>query len=214
MTKKSYVFSDISFKILNEIAEFDQIQSQEVFKEWFDFKYEINKFNEEILRNLIKNNFYYIDFYSELQLSLHFNIPLLNRINFYGDNYREWFQEEIKGIINGHELKGNLDFMIASGKKNPERPYFFIQEFKKSSSLSKHPRGQLFAQMAVAIENNKINKMRGAYNIGRFWFFIVIEKINASKYKYHESKAFDSLDIEHLKQIFVILKAVKHKYCK
>ncbi len=72
--------------------------------------------------------------------------------------------------------------------------------------------GQLLAQMAVAIENNKGKEMRGAYNIGRFWFFVVLEKIGESKYQYHESESFDALKINDLKKIFINLKAVKHKY--
>ncbi|OQX98981.1 MAG: hypothetical protein B6I24_03890 [Bacteroidetes bacterium 4572_128] len=214
MEKKSYIFSEISFKILNEIAYFDQVWSREIFKEWFNFQYEINEYDEKFLKELIKINEYRMDFYSELQLSLHFISPFLSRVGLNTKYFSSWFETKLQGIINGYKLKGNLDFMLASGKLKPEIPYFFIQEFKKSAPIPKHPRGQLFAQMAVAIENNKINKIRGAYNIGRFWFFVVLEKIGVSKYQYHESKAFDSLDIEHLKQIFIILKSVKHKYCK
>ncbi len=139
---------------------------------------------------------------------------LIKIFDFYGENYREWFQEKISASINNNKLKGILDFMVASGTDEPEKPYFFIQEFKKSAPIPKHPIGQLLAQMAVAIENNKTINMRGAYNIGRFWFFVVLEKIDASKYQYHESESFDVLKINDLKKIFKILKAVKHKYCK
>ncbi len=213
MEKKSYIFSEISFKILNEIADFKQVRNREIFKEWFNFKYEINEYDKEFLKKLIIKNEFNIDFYSERQLSGHFIIPILNRVDFYGENYREWFEAEIQGIINGHKLNGNLDFMIASGELKPEKPFFFIQEFKKSAPIPKHPRGQLLAQMAVAIENNQGKKMRGIYNIGKYWNFVVLEKIGEFKYQYHESESFDALKINDLKQIFIILKSVKHKYC-
>ena len=213
--EKNYIkFSDISYKILKEIIEIKQVRSREIFNEWFNFKFEVNKYDEKFLIRLIKLNEYNIDFYNEYQLFAHFINPILKLVDFYGENYREWFQEKISASINNNKLKGILDFMVASGTDEPEKPYFFIQEFKKSAPIPKHPIGQLLAQMAVAIENNKTINMRGAYNIGRFWFFVVLEKIDASKYQYHESESFDVLKINDLKKIFKILKAVKHKYCK
>ncbi len=139
---------------------------------------------------------------------------MLNRVYFYGENYREWFQPKISGIVNGYELSGNLDYMVADGTEEPETPYFFIHEFKKSVPIPKHPKGQLFAQMIVAIENNKTKEMRGAYNIDKWWTFVVIEKISTWKYKYHESEYFNCLKITELKQIYTNLQAVKSKYCK
>ncbi len=64
------------------------------------------------------------------------------------------------------------------------------------------------------MENNKVNQMKGAYNIGRIWAFIIMDKYENGKYKYHESEFFNSCKIDELKQIYINLKAVKHKYCK
>ena len=215
MEKKLYIFSDISYEILKKkILNIVQVRNENIFHDWFNFDCKIDKSNEKFLTNLIVNNKYNIDFYSEFQLQLYFIIPLLHKIYFYGNNYREWFQEEISAVINNNKLKGVLDFMVASGTDEPEKPYFFIQEFKKSAPIPKHPRGQLLAQMACAIEKNKTINMRGAYNIGKYWNFVVLEKISPSKYQYHESESFDVLKINDLKKIFKILKAVKHKYCK
>ncbi|OQY00062.1 MAG: hypothetical protein B6I24_00660 [Bacteroidetes bacterium 4572_128] len=210
--KKEYKFSEITYKILKEISNFDQVRSQDIFEEWFNFHYEIDVSDKKYLKGLIEANRYNISDYIEYQLLAHFISPLLHKVYFYGKNFREWFQPELSGIVNGKILKGKPDFMVASGKREPKKPFFFLQEFKKQSANS-DPLSQLTAQMAVAMEINKSKEIKGAYNIGRFWFFIVLEKINDKKYQYHESKAFDCLDYEHLKQIFINLKAVKHKYC-
>ncbi len=208
--KKNYIFSEIDYKLLKEIIDIKQIRSQKIFNEWFNFDYVINKSEEEHLIKLIEANRYNLDSYIESQLISHFISPFLNKVYFYGKNYREWYQTEISAFIKEIKITGILDFMVASGTEEPEIPYFFITEFKKSAPIQKHPKGQLLAQMAVAIENNKLNKMNGAYNIGRFWFFVVLENFDG-KYKYHESKSFDCLDLEHLKQIFINLKFIKHK---
>ncbi len=68
-------------------------------------------------------------------------------------------------------------------------------------------------EMAVAIELNKKKLIRGVYNIGKAWTFVILEKLSEGKYKYYESKSLDSSDLAHLKQIFINLQAVKHKYC-
>ncbi len=213
-TKKSYIFSDISYKELKKITDIKQVRSQDIFETWFSFKHEISGADEEFLQKLINANRYNIDYYSEFQLQLHFFSPLINRVYFYCDNYREWFQPSLSGIINGHKISGNLDFMVASGTEEPEIPYFFIQEFKKSIPIPKHPKGQLLAQIMVAMENNKTKQMKGAYNIGKSWTFVILEKITQDKYQYHESEGFDCLKFRDLKQIYINLQAVKFMYCK
>ncbi len=212
--KKSYVFSEINYDILYEITGFQLVRDRSIFKEWFDFEFDIDKYDEDFLIKLIKANEYNINDYLEKQLLGHFISPLLNRVYFYSDSFREWFQPEISGTINGYKISGRLDFMVASGIRRPETPYFFIQEFKRSIPRSKSPLEQLLAQMAVAMENNKTKQMRGAYNIGKLWAFVIIKKLKDDKYEYYESESFNCIKIKELKKIYVYLQAVKHKYCK
>ncbi len=61
---------------------------------------------------------------------------------------------EIYGIVNGKILKGKPDFMIASGTREPEKPFFFLQEFKKQITNS-DPLSQLISQMTLAMEISK-----------------------------------------------------------
>ena len=210
---ETYKFSEITYKILKKIVDCDLVKNQEIFKEWFNFKFEINKLDEEFLIKLIDANRYNIRDYLEYQLFGHFISPLLNRVYFYGENYRQWFQPELSGIVNGKKLYGKPDFMVASGVIEPKKPYFFIQEFKKEK-INSDPLRQVLAEMTVAIEINKNKKNFGAYNIGKLWAFIILEKLSEGKYQYYESESFDCLKINDLKQIYINLQAVKHKYYK
>ena len=211
--QKSYNFSEITYKVLKEIIDIQLVRDRAIFNDWFNFKFEVIKLDEEYLMKLIKLNEYNIADYTEYQLLAHFISPLLNKVYFLGNNFREWYQPEISGIVNGKKLSGKPDFMVASGNMDPQNPFFFLQEFKKQKTDS-DPLRQLLAQMTVAIETNKTKQMRGAYNIGKLWTFVIIEKIADGKYQYYESKSFNCLDLEHLKQIYINLQAVKHKYCK
>ncbi len=125
----------------------------------------------------------------------------------------DWYDGSLSGMVNGVEIKGFADFMVATGFDEAQKPYFFIQEFKPSVP-DRNPEVQLLAELLVAVEKNKTILMRGGYIIGQYWKFVILEKIGENQFEYFVSKSFDSLDLPDLKQIYVILQAVKHKYCQ
>ncbi len=211
--QKSYKFSEITYRKLKEIANFQLVPDRTIFIKWFDFEFDVNSSDEKYLIKLIKLNEYNISDYDEYQLLAHFISPLLNRVYFLGNNFREWYQPEISGTVNGKKLYGRPDFMVASGITEPEIPFFFIQKFKRQKTNS-DPLRQVLAQMATAIEINKKKEMTGAYNIGKWWTFVILKKLSEDKYQYYESESFDCLKIEDLKKIYKNLQIVKHKYCK
>ncbi len=91
--QKIYNFSEINIKILKEISHFDQVRKQDIFEEWFNFNYKIDKLDEKFLVELIEANRYNISDYIEYQLFGHFISPLLHKIYFYTKNFREWYQQ-------------------------------------------------------------------------------------------------------------------------
>ena len=208
-----YKLSEIDYEILIKIADFKLMKDWSVFDEWFNYKHKISENDLKFLIKLVESHKYNLGYYTERQLQAQFISPLLSNVNFITDTYRSWFEYEISGIINNYKLIGFPDFMVATGERKPHKPYFFIQEFKKQLTKS-NPLEQLLAEMAVALEINNKNKLYGVYNIGKWWTFIILEKITKDKYQYYESKSFDCIEINDLKQIYINLQAVKHKYCK
>jgi hypothetical protein len=210
---KSYNFSNVKFSDLEEIVSIKVVDNDAKFDEWFETPYQVKE--EEIIffKNLIQKHKNRIAFYMEENLKAKYIIPILNLVDFIVEPVSDWYDTVLSGTVNGVELKGFTDFMVASGTENPKKPYFFIQEFKPSIP-DKDPRVQLLAELLVATEKNKTTIMRGGYIIGQFWKFVILEKIGENQYEYFVSKAFDSLDLDDLQQIYVILQAVKHKYCK
>ena len=83
--------------------------------------------------------------------------------------------------------------MLAKGTFSPKEPYFFIQEYKQSYAIG-NTEFQILAEMIAALEINKKNVMNGAFVEENDWFFITLE-------------------IEHLKQIYINLQAVKKLFC-
>ncbi len=211
--KGSYNFSDINYKILRKITNITLEDRGNKFDEWFNYPHKLIKEEEDFLQNLINKEQKYFQYYKEEMQKAKFIIPLLNKVDFAIKDFKDWYDYNISAVINGYKLSGRTDFMVASGTIEPEKPYFFIQEFKKSKTNS-NPDFQVLAEMAVALKINNSNVMRGVYNIGQNWKFLIFEKTKEGKYQYYESKNFDCLEIDHLKQIYINLQAVKYEYCK
>ena len=209
----SYTFSKMTYKILRKVTNIIKKRPEKIFDEWFNYNYKIKPDEEDFLSELIHEEGMYLQNYNEELLKACFIIPLLNKVKFKTENFRDWYSYEISAIVNGYELSGKPDFMVATGTIEPGKPYFFFQEFKKSRTTS-NPDYQVLSEMAVAMEINKTNILRGVYNIGKWWTFVILKKLNKDKYEYYESSSFDSLKINELKQIYINLQAVKHKYCK
>ena len=213
MKNKSYNFSAIRFSDLEKLVIIKPKRNFLKFQEWFEYDYVLTEFESAFLENLIDKHFILLTSYFEDTLKAKFIIPILNQVDFSAEHFHDWYHASLSGILNGVEIKGFADYIVATGTREPNKPYFFIQEFKPSIP-DKDPEVQLLAEMLVTIEKNSTNIMRGGYIIGQLWKFVIVEKIAENQFEYFVSKSFDSLDLEDLKEIYVILQAVKYKYCK
>ena len=210
---KSYNFSNVRYSQLEEIVDISIGKKLSKFDEWFETPYQIKEQDVIFFNNLIEKHRTRMSFYMEEDLKAKFIIPILNLVDFVVAPVSDWYDATLSGTLNGVEFRGFADFMVATGTDQAKKPYFFIQEFKPSAP-DKNPEIQLLAELLVATEKNKTTIMRGGYIIGQYWKFVILEKIVENKFEYVVSKSFDSLDLEDLKQIYVILQAVKHKYCR
>jgi hypothetical protein len=142
--------------------------------------------------------------WNEWELKGKFIFPLLLAVNFDEEQYRAFIERDISVDIDGDSLSGTVDFIVASGKRYPKKPYFFIHEFKKEHDSSGDPLGQLLIAMVAAQKlNNDSKPIYGCYVMGRFWFFVILEEL-----EYSTSLAFDATKDE-IKAIFGILKNTK-----
>ena len=210
---KSYNFSTIKFIELEEIVAIRLTPNLSKFDDWFSYNYKLSRKESLFLKELIDKHFFLLASYLEDTLKIKFIGPILNQVDFTADYVHDWYHASLGGEVNGVEIKGFADYMVATGMQEPRKPYFFIQEFKPSIP-DRNPEVQLLAELLVTIEKNQTTIMRGGYIIGQFWKFVILEKIGENQFEYFVSPAFDALKLPDLKQIYVILQAVKHKYCQ
>ncbi|GAK49448.1 hypothetical protein U14_00670 [Candidatus Moduliflexus flocculans] len=209
---KMLSFSHVTFADLQKLVNIRQVVNDAAFGDWFGYAYPLNPTERQLLAALVEEHRPFMLSYSEDELKMKFLAPLLNAVHFHENGIRDWYQRPLKATINQVTLNGYVDFMVAKGVEEPEYPYFFIQEFKKTK-IEQDPKNQLLAEMLVAIETNQTNIMRGAFIIGQHWQFMMLVKTFSNTYEYMVSKSFDSAWLEELLQIYTNLQAVKALFC-
>ncbi len=212
--KEIISFGFINLKKLNKIVNIQRVINDKKFDEWFNYNYKISEEENKFLKYLINSRKLYLPYYNEQKLSMKFIAPILNKVDFCFANIQDWYSSEISCELNGFLLKGKPYLMVATGIETPEKPYFFLQEYKKSINSKGNPEFQVLAAMITAIELNKNNKIIGSFVIGQYWKFIILEKIEIEKYEYFVSESFDSLKLNDLKKIYNNLQSLKFLYCK
>lgn len=207
-----YYFSKITDIELRSLVHIKQNFSNNVFDSWFSDQSTLKKDDIAFLTELLEKEFNFIRIYKEEDLKVKFIAPILNRIDFrdMSREIRDFYEEKITYQADKFIFTGTTDFLISKGLEYSEKPYFFIQEFKKGKESS-YPEAQLLAEIIAGIELNKCTIMKGAYIVGAIWTFVIVKKLAEHTYQFFISVNFDSTKIEDLKGIYRNLLFVKNE---
>jgi hypothetical protein len=188
------------------------LRSMPLMHDWLAFSQTLTAEEEKISekQRLLLQEF--VDFWNEEDMKMFFIAPILQIIEFYAiDKYRTFMEATFEANLtdaqgNPCTLRGRVEMVVATGKQDPQIPFFFLNEYKAQRKVITDPKGQLLSAMlaAQAKNNGKNLPIYGMYNIGQLWFFVVL----AGK-EYTTSKAFDATDKDDLKQIINMLQYVK-----
>ena len=209
----TYSFSKIKFKDLEKLFDIEKnIIDESRFDNWFNAKYKISKKKTNKFQKLIDRNRALIHQYNEEDLKVKFIIPLLNKVGFlsYENEFRDFYELPITYKTDDFIFQGTTDFVVSKGLLKSKKPYFFIQKFKRDKEFS-DPEPQLLAELIAGVELNGENMMRGAYIVGSYWNFVILEKLGEKKYQYFVSENFDSTKIADLKNIYKNLVFVREE---
>jgi hypothetical protein len=118
-----------------------------------------------------------------------------------------FYERPMKGIIENIEVSVLADCLIASplAINTPQKPYFFLQEYKKGRGETKDPEAQMLAGMLIAQEKNQDGKpLFGSYLIGTDWYFTTLLGKN-----YASSREYDVRNYDDIIAIVAILRKLK-----
>lgn len=188
------------------------VQSMALMQDWLQFQQPLTVEEEKTAEKLRLFLQKMANFWNEEDMKVFFMVPILQIVDFYKfDTYRTFMEATMEGNLTDIQgerchLRGRVEMVVATGKQDPQTPFFFLNEYKAQLKIVNDPQGQLLITMLVAqAKNNGKNlPIYGLYNIGQFWFFLVL-KDN----EYVSSKAFDATEKDDLKQIINLLQYVK-----
>ena len=208
----SHTFSGMTDHKLEKCVTITKEFDKSKFNQWFNFNYDISTKEMKFLNDLIIKYGDFLEGYKEETLKAHFVIPILNKVDFLLREYgcSGLYEEIITYKTDKFIFTGQTDFTVSKGLEKGDKPYFFIQEFKRNEENS-FPRPQLLAELISAIELNNWQTIKGAYIKGATWNFVILEKLGKDKYQYFISHNFDSTKIEDLRDIFRNLLFVKNE---
>lgn len=207
-----YQYSKIRDIDLKNLFNIERNLDDNIFNSWLNNKIEIDNSVKVFLEELIKDNKSLIESYGEEDLKVNFIVPILNKIRFksFEKKIRDFYELQMTYKTKNFTLNGTVDFVVSEGLIDSKKPYFFIQEFKRSEEYG-NPRPQLLAELISAIELNDWKIIKGAYIIGGNWHFVILEKLDIDKYQYFISQNFDSTKLDDLILIYRNLLFVKNE---
>ncbi len=189
-----------------------QVETHQLMEDWLNSYFPEEEKHKERIEELRIRLKRFANFWAEEDIKVFFIIPIIDIVNFYSfGKYRAFMEAtmaaqipDIKGVL--QDLRGRVEFVVATGEQDPQTPFFFINEYKAQIKVVSDPQGQLLiAMLAAQTKNNGLHlPIYGLYNIGQFWFFIIL-----NGREYVSSKAFDATDKDDLKQIINMLQYVK-----
>jgi hypothetical protein len=172
--------------------------------QWTDDPPAISSAEEKLRKELRDKLTDHVWDWNDGELKGKFIFSLLMAVNFDNEHYQSFIEREIAVEMENDRIAGTVDFLVATGRRYPKHPYFFIHEYKKEYESSVDPFGQLLVAMIAAQKiNNDGKPVYGCYVMGRLWFFVILDGQD-----YAVSLAYDATKDE-INEIFILLKKVK-----
>lgn len=202
-------FKEWTLTKLDDAFGIQQIYNMDydLLKKWQDLSktIDISDFEKQTLLNLQRPLQWGGKGWNEYELENKFISPVFMAANFDDQVIGYFLERNLKGVVGDYELSGIVDGMIATGVRDPKKPFFCMHEYKRSVDNEGQPDAQaLAAMLVVQAEENGIKPIYGLYIVGLIWNFIVLHGK-----EYCISKNYDASNPE-IFEIFAMLKALKH----
>ena len=169
----------------------------------------VSNFENETLDMALKRFEELSQAWNEEELKMHFISPILSvaNPNILGV-CKTYFERPLEGIVQNRLMNIKTDCMVAQPKLggDPNKPYFFLQEFKQKQLWGKtDPQGQMLVAMLLAQEFNADGKyLYGCFVKENNWRFTTLKGLN-----YCVSRQYDATQKTDLLQIVFILRKLK-----
>ena len=168
-------FRDCTLAQLENMFEVKQVRTLDHLEGWLNGHADISETERVILLMFREKLLLNAHDWNETELAYNFIGPVMALVNYTSEAFNFFAERLVSGVVEGFEMSGKPDGMIASGFREPKMPYFCFQEYKKDQDPEGDPAGQALAAMLVAqAMNERHHPVYGCYVKGRDWFFMVL----------------------------------------
>ena len=146
-------------------------------------------------------------YWNEQDLIFKFIAPFLSLVDFTDPHYNYFTERKLKAHLGAYELTGVVDFVVSKGYKDPQKPYFFLHEYKRFKGTEADPLGQVLSEMLTAQTLNADGKpIYGCYVYGQHWTFVLL-----NQNVYATSQGYDATAPEELQKVWSVLQETKRR---
>ena len=206
-------FSDFTLQKLDKTFGLCQVREHPALTSWLQTDtIALSTMETSVVGDIERRLRLNVDNWNEQELSLNCIGPMLALVDLSGATFNSFAARSLSGVINGEELSGIPDGMVARGWREPEIPYFCLQEYKRDKDPNGDPAAQVLAAMLVAQHLNandsssalaRERAVYGCYIVGRMWYFVVLSGTEYAMSAGHNAAR------EEIFEIFTILKSLK-----
>jgi len=199
-------FREWTLMELDKTFHLRQTMTEPVLDHWLSGQAEIPEMERHVLtafrEKLIRN----VHDWNEAELAHYFICPVLTLADYSTDHFNLFAERLFQGVVDGVEMSGKPDGIIASGWREPEKPFFCFQEYKKETDPEGDPAAQVLAAMLVAQEiSEHRHPVYGCHVKGRGWFFMILQ---ARQYAISEPYIATRDDIFDIFRILRVLRQI------
>lgn len=201
---KELKFNECTLLKLDKMFALTQVDECVTLDEWLNQDNEISDWERQNLLFFQKVLIHNVYNWNETELIQNFIGPIFTLVNFSSKRFNYFAERGFGSKVDEVMLSGNPDGIIASGFREPEKPYFCFQEYKRHLDPKGDPAGQALAAMLVAQEiNQHKHPIYGCYVVGDIWRFMLLQER-----EYGMSASYSATG-DGIFDIFRILKVLK-----
>jgi hypothetical protein len=204
--EKQKVFRDCTLDWLEKTFGLEEMDSLDSLKSWLEGSVDISDYEHQSLihlQNLLQFN---VHDWNESELDRHFIGPVFSLVNYSSKKFNLFSERLFEGTVDDWRLYGKPDCFLASGRRNPDKPYFAFQEYKRMTDPDGDPAGQALSAMLAgqAVNNNEL-PIYGCYVIGSAWYFMSLQGKEYAKSREYSALSNEIFDIFKVLRILKIL---------
>ena len=169
-------FKECTLQFLEKTFQVEEIKTLPSLEGWLKTPTELSEFERQQLIYLREILAFNVHDWNEYELDTHFIGPIFTFVNYSSKKYNHFAQRDLAGTVGDYHLFGKPDGLIATGRREPEKPFFAFQEYKRQLDPTGDPAGQALAAMLVGQSLDEAAKpLYGCYVVGYDWRFMTLE---------------------------------------